>query len=131
MPIGKNAIKRVTNNGYSKVETSAPDMEHSVVAKEEAKKEEAKKEETVKAATSKKAPVKKSGTAAVTVKATPKKKSEKKATASEEPKKSLEKEPDLAPVNTLEKVVGKAEDKPQRQGDCYVNIGGELPYYLL
>ena len=32
MPIGKNAIKRVENNGYSKVETSAPDIEHSVIA---------------------------------------------------------------------------------------------------
>ena len=32
MPIGKNAIKRVKNNGYSNVETSAPDMEHSVIA---------------------------------------------------------------------------------------------------
>ena len=31
MPVGKNALKRVTNNGYSKVNTSAPDMEHSVV----------------------------------------------------------------------------------------------------
>ena len=31
MPIGKNAIKRVENNGYSKVETSAPDMENSHV----------------------------------------------------------------------------------------------------
>lgn len=31
MPIGKNAIKRVENNGYSKVESSAPDMENSHV----------------------------------------------------------------------------------------------------
>ncbi len=31
MAIGKNAIKRVENNGYSKVETSAPDMENSHV----------------------------------------------------------------------------------------------------
>ena len=31
MPIGKNAIKRVENNGYSKVQTSAPDMENSNV----------------------------------------------------------------------------------------------------
>lgn len=31
MPIGKNAIKRVANNGYSKVKTSAPDMENSNV----------------------------------------------------------------------------------------------------
>ncbi len=34
MPIGKNAIKRVENNGYSNVKTSAPDMENSsVIAK--------------------------------------------------------------------------------------------------
>lgn len=31
MSIGKNAIKRVENNGYSKVQTSAPDMENSNV----------------------------------------------------------------------------------------------------
>ena len=32
MPIGKNAIKRVSNNGYSKVASSAPDMENSTVS---------------------------------------------------------------------------------------------------
>ena len=31
MPIGKNALKRVSNNGYSKVNTSAPDMENSEI----------------------------------------------------------------------------------------------------
>ena len=31
MPIGKNALKRVSNNGYSGVNTSAPDMENSVI----------------------------------------------------------------------------------------------------
>ncbi len=31
MAIGKNAIKRVENDGYSKVATSAPDMENSNV----------------------------------------------------------------------------------------------------
>ena len=31
MPIGKNSIKRVKNNGYSSVKTSAPDMENSTV----------------------------------------------------------------------------------------------------
>ena len=31
MPIGKNAIKRVENNGYSQVKTEAPDMENSHV----------------------------------------------------------------------------------------------------
>ena len=31
MPVGKNSIKRVANNGYSKVVTEAPDMENSTV----------------------------------------------------------------------------------------------------
>ena len=31
MPIGKNALKRVSNNGYSNVKTSAPDMENSEI----------------------------------------------------------------------------------------------------
>ena len=71
MPIGKNAIKRVENNGSSKVKTEAPDMENSnVIAKPDeqvvekliapvekatAKKTAAKKP----AATTKKAPAKK------------------------------------------------------------------------
>ncbi len=32
MSIGKNAIKRVENNGYSHVHSGAPDMENSVIA---------------------------------------------------------------------------------------------------
>ncbi len=31
MPIGKDSLKRVTNGGYSKVKSEAPDMENSVV----------------------------------------------------------------------------------------------------
>ena len=31
MPVGKNSLKRVSNNGYSKVAVSAPDMEHSEI----------------------------------------------------------------------------------------------------
>ena len=31
MPIGKNSIKRVANNGYSRVVSAAPDMENSTV----------------------------------------------------------------------------------------------------
>ena len=72
MPIGKNAIKRVENNGYSKVASSAPDMENShvianpdpqVVEKlvapvEEAAKKTAKKSASKKPA-AKKTPVKK------------------------------------------------------------------------
>lgn len=45
MPIGKNSIKRVTNNGYSKVTTSSPDMENSteVTVKAEKPKKTVKK----------------------------------------------------------------------------------------
>lgn len=43
MPIGKNAIKRVSSSGYSKVQSSAPDMENSTVANVQA--EEAPKTE--------------------------------------------------------------------------------------
>ncbi len=37
MPIGENSIKRAVNNGYSKVKTTAPDMENSVVVEKEEK----------------------------------------------------------------------------------------------
>ncbi|MBR5140099.1 MAG: hypothetical protein IKV16_03500, partial [Clostridia bacterium] len=36
MPIGKNAIKRVVNNGYANLKNDAPDMENSVVAESKA-----------------------------------------------------------------------------------------------
>ena len=55
MPVGKNSLKRVTNNGYSKVAVSAPDMEHSEVVKTEKapKKEESAKVEAKKNTTPK------------------------------------------------------------------------------
>lgn len=46
MPIGKNAIKRVENNGYSKVESHAPDMENSVVVEPAAEPEKKKRRKT-------------------------------------------------------------------------------------
>lgn len=36
MPIGKNAIKRVVNNGYANLKSDAPDMENSVVVESKA-----------------------------------------------------------------------------------------------
>ena len=42
MPVGKNSLKRVTNNGYSKVEAKAPDMENSEVVTPAEPKEEVK-----------------------------------------------------------------------------------------
>ena len=56
MPIGKNAINRVANNGYSNVKSTAPDMENSVVAEVKAAPKKAPaKNPAPKAATSKSA----------------------------------------------------------------------------
>ena len=117
MPIGKNAIKRITNNGYSNVQTSAPDMENSVVEEKNTAVEE-KKTTPKKTASTKSSP-----------------KSQAKPQAPKStPKKSLEKEPDLSPVNTAKKVIDKKEKSKvssERQGEGYINLGGELPVHLL
>ena len=130
MPIGKNAIKRVSNNGYSSVKTSAPDMENSVVAEEQnaqaiAEKPAAEKKPTQKKTTkaSPKAATPKVETQKVEL---PKKAPSKKAA----PKKSMEVEPTFSPVNTAKVVISKIEEN-ERKGNGYINIGGELPYYLL
>ena len=73
MPIGKNALKRVTNNGYSTVKSTAPEMENSVVTEAVVPKAE---EQLTTVATVKAAP--KKNTAPKTKKApTPKPKAEK------------------------------------------------------
>lgn len=114
MPIGKNAIKRVANNGYSNVKTTAPDMENSEVVSEKAK------------STPKKSAPKSSAPKASTApKATPKKAPTKVA-----PKKSLEKEPELSPVKVAEKVV-KKPTKAKKQTIAHICIGDDLPIYLL
>ncbi len=64
MSIGKSAIKRVENNGYSKVKTAAPDMQNSHViaapAQEVVEKLVAPVAEKIQAkTTAKKAPAKK------------------------------------------------------------------------
>lgn len=62
MPIGKNAIKRVEGNGYSKVQTSAPDMEHSHVIASPDEQVVEKMVVPVEKKTAKKAPAKKTAT---------------------------------------------------------------------
>ena len=95
MPIGKNAIKRVENNGYSKVKTSAPDMENSnVIANPDP--------QTIEKMV---APVEKAAKKTVAKKATPAKK-----TAAKKP----------------------AAKKPaEKEGFIRVEVGTEMPYYLL
>ena len=109
MPIGKNAINRVKNNGYSNVETSAPDMENSVIANPDPQVVE-KMVKPVEEKTAKKVPAKKT-----TAKKAPEKKAEE-APAAEAPKKK-------APAK---KPAAKKTDGFKR-----VEIGSQMPYYLL
>ena len=111
MPIGKNAIKRVKNNGYSNVETSAPDMENSVIANPDPQvvekmvkpvEEKTAKKAATKKATAKKAPAKKE-------EATP---------VAEAPENKPAKKP----------AVKKA---PVKDGFARVEVGAQMPYYLL
>ncbi len=105
MPIGKNAVKRVENNGYSKVETSAPDMENSnvianldeqVMEKLIAPVEEKAKKRTTKKAVKKAAPV-----------------------AEEKPAKRKYTKRAVKSV------------KEVKEGFSRVELGNEMPYYLL
>ncbi len=89
MPIGKNAIKRVENNGYSKVKTSAPDMENSnVIANPDPQ--------------------------TIEKMVTPVEKAAKKPVAKK----------------TVTKKAPKAKSV-EKDGFIRVEVGGEMPYYLL
>ena len=111
MPIGKNAIKRVENNGYSKVKTSAPDMENSNVL---ANPDPQVVEKLI-------APVE----TATKAKAAPKAKT---ATAAKKPaaKPAAKKAP--AAKSAAKKVATKPAKK---EGFARVELGGEMPFYLL
>ncbi len=109
MPIGKNSLKRVANNGYSNVKTEAPDMENSVnISNVEVKAE--KKKAPAKTAT-KKSEVKKTGTIGKAKSADVKK----------------------ASVGKAETKEVKAEaDSPKEEAIVsYVNVGRDMPSYLL
>lgn len=106
MPIGKNAIKRVENNGYSKVKTTAPDMENSHVI---AAPDPQVTEKLI-------APVEKATEEKAVKKAAP-------ATKKTSTGKSSAKKP----------VAKKAVNKPveTKDGFARVELGGAMPYYLL
>ena len=92
MPVGKNSIKRVTNNGYSKVASKAPDMENStVIANPSPEVVEIMIPSSEKIA----------------------------------PKKPAAKKP------AEKKTAPKTEEASVRSTEGYINLGGELPIYLL
>ena len=109
MPIGKSAIKRVADNGYSKVKTAAPDMENStVIAKPDPQVEEKLLPKTEAAPAVKKPAAKKAPAKTAVSKTAPKSQAAKKPTA----KKPTEK-------------------KTEKDGFVRVSLGGDLPTYLL
>ena len=96
MPVGKNSIKRVTNNGYSKVATKAPDMENStVIANPSPEVIEVMIPSSEKIA----------------------------------PKKPASKPAAKKPA--AKKAEPKLEKSSERNGEGYINLGGDLPIYLL
>ncbi|MBR2646684.1 MAG: hypothetical protein IKD47_03915 [Clostridia bacterium] len=122
MPIGKNAIKRVENNGYSKVKTAAPDMENSTVIAKMSKQVEEKlvepvEKKTAAKAAAKKAPCKKAATPA-------------KATAAKaEPVKAAT--PAKAPAKKPATKKAPVKKTAKKEGFVSVEVGQEMPYYLL
>ena len=104
MPIGKNAIKRVENNGYSKVKTSAPDMENShVIAKPDAQVVEKMVKPVEKAANTAKKPAANKCSA----------------------KKPAAKKTANKAVKTQTATVA------EKDGFVRVSVGNDMPYYLL
>ena len=119
MPIGKSALKRVENNGYSAVKTSAPDMENSTV--------EEKKSAPVSQKTTEKT-VKKPAAAKKTAKKPETKKPE---TKKPETKKPAAKKAPAKIVETKAPVVKAVETATEKDGFEKVSLGGEMPVYLL
>lgn len=119
MPIGKSALKRVENNGYSAVKTSAPDMENSTVEeKRSAPVSQKTAEKTVKKpAAAKKTAKKPEGKTPEAKKPEAKKPAAKKAPARIG-------ETNAPAVKAVETLAGK-------DGFEKVSLGGEMPVYLL
>ena len=119
MPIGKNALKRVSNNGYSALKSAAPDMENSeVVVKTE--QEQPKKKPT----SAKSAP-----------KAKTAKSEEKPATKKSAPVKKADAEKKVPAKVKAEKPVEakatKTEEVSHPDGFIRTALGDDMPVYLL
>ena len=143
MPLGRDSIKRVKNNGYSRVTTSAPDMENSSIVEPidlsvvvvevpnvEAEQKAAEPAQKKKTAPKKKAEPKKTADKDEPAKKKPlqKKKSEPKPAAKTKRK---TKKPTPVSNNDIPTPTEVAETVTTRCGEGYINLGGELPIYLL
>lgn len=129
MSIGKNAIKRVENNGYSKVKTSAPDMENSSVIAAPDPQVTEKLIAPVENAAAAKNATRKSSAKKTTAKTTAS--AEKKTTAKiarNAIKKSSSNTTSTKDVTTQKKAYKRVKTK---NTDNSVQLGKDLPYYLL
>ena len=125
MPIGKNSIKRVTNNGYSKVKSEAPDMENSTEVKIGEIKEEKK------SAPKKSAPKKAENKKDSTKKAESKKNAKpvEKKEAKPPVKKSTVKKTAIS--NPAPETLNLIKEEKKPDGFAKSPLGSELPTYLL
>ena len=119
MPIGKNALKRVSNNGYSALKSTAPDMENSeVVVKTE--QEQPKKKPTSAKSTPKAKITKPEEKLAAKKSASVKKAdAEKKAPAKAKSEKPVEVK------------ANKTEEVSHPDGFVRIALGDDMPIYLL
>ena len=116
MPIGKNSIKRVKNNGYSSVKTSAPDMENSTVL---ANPSPEVIEKMIPSASTKKKGDKKASSVKKNAPVSKKETSTKKNTTSKK-------------VNNNLQITNKTESVNEKEdGFVRFSLGAELPTYLL
>ena len=102
MSIGKNSIKRAVNNGYSNVKTAAPDMENSEVL----------------------TPV--APESAPTVKVPQKKTTAKKPAACKTTTQKAQ-----SAVKTPVKRTATPKKPVAKEEKSYVNVGREMPFWLL
>ncbi len=118
MSIGKNSIKRAVNNGYSKVKTTAPDMENSEVLAPAAPESSA----------AVKVPVEKTAPAAAKKRACAKKTANAPAVKTETP---VEDKPVQKTAKNTAKKAPVKKAAAQKAEKTYVNFGEEMPFYLL
>ena len=127
MPIGKNALKRVSNNGYSNVTATAPDMENSEIVEVQAPVTEVKPEpkkvgRPAKKAEEETAPKRKPGRP-------PKSPEEKAASAKAAPKKNNTPKVNKPKVEAPE--IKTVEETSHPDGFVKISCGMDMPAYLL
>ena len=124
MPIGKSAINRITNNGYSNTKTTAPDMENSTVLTNPSPEVI---EKMIPSAKKTAAPKAEKKIASETVKNTSEKSEETFAPKTKKTTSASKKAKPSSEENTTK----TDEITEEKNGFVYINVGKDLPTYLL